>query len=88
MYAFLENIYIFTNIVFRLNLAESFLRSDWVPEIKEGFFDSNIWPYIIDSLWSRETTYKLLRKERTLSNSTGSERYDGVFRYKKKWFTF
>jgi len=70
-------------------LRQKFIQPSWAPEIKEGWYDSNLWPYFIDYLFSRSSTLSLLRKELAIiPGQSERDRYDGVFRCIKKGFRF
>ena len=70
-------------------LRKKFLQPSWTPEIKEGWYDSNLWPYFIDYLFSRSSTLSLLRKELAIiPGQSERDRYDGVFRCIQKGFRF
>ena len=72
-----------------LRLRQKFLQPSWGPEIKEGWYDSNLWPYFIDYLFSRSSTLSLLRKELgIIPGQSERDRYDGVFRCIKRGFRF
>jgi len=72
-----------------LRLRQKFLQPSWAPEIKEGWYDSNLWPYFIDYLFSRSSTLSLLRKELAIiPGQSERDRYDGVFRCIKRGFRF
>lgn len=72
-----------------LRLRQKFLQPSWAPEIKEGWYDSNLWPHFIDYLFSRSSTLSLLRKELAIiPGQSERDRYDGVFRCIKKGFRF
>lgn len=72
-----------------LHLRQKFLQPSWAPEIKEGWYDSNVWPYFIDYLFCRSSSLSLLRKELAIiPGQTDRDRYDGVFRCIRKGFRF
>jgi len=52
-----------------------------IHELREGWSDSSIWCYFIDSLFSKSEVLTLLRKEVGIITRGHSERFDGIFRY-------
>ena len=72
-----------------LRLRQKFLQLPWVHEIKDGWYDSNLWPHFIDYLFSRSSTLSLLRRELLIiPGQCDYGRYDGVFRCIKRGFRF
>lgn len=53
----------------------------WHPEIKEGWYDANVWPNFIDYLVRKSSSLSLVRKEVGIINDKSTDRFDGVFRY-------
>lgn len=67
--------------MYRLNIGHKLSVHWWTHELREGWYDSSIWCYFIDSLFSKSEVLTLLRKEVGIIPRGHTERFDGVFRY-------
>lgn len=65
---------------FRGYLCVKFCNPFWAMEIREGWFDANVWPLFIDNVLARSTVLTVMRKGVGLTTRS-KFRHDGIFRF-------